>query len=300
MSNLEKRITKDGSISFYNKEIGDIYHSDIGAYTEALEKFILPSKIMEKLDNYSDINVLDVCFGLGYNTKVLINSVLQSDPTKKVNIIAIELDPYIIEKSIEIDFIDYNIHLKEFFNDFLHKVYYTTISNQYNSKEYFEGQYNNINFKIFIDDARKILKTLNGKFDIILHDPFSPKKLPELWTTQIFQQYYRLLDDDGLILTYSSASSIHGAMQKAGLHFGYTKPIGRNTPGTIASKNINNIEHHLSQLGKDLLESKAGIPYEDIDMLQSSTDIRNERSKKQDISSRIGSSRVRKKYKYNI
>lgn len=299
MSYLEKRITKDGSISFYNSDIGDIYHSDVGAYTEALEKFIHPSKIMEKLDNYSCINVLDVCFGLGYNTKVLINSIFKTDPLKKVNIIAIELDPHIIQKSIEIDFVDYDCHLKDFFNNFLHKVYYTTISDQYNNPAFFEDSYNNINIKLFVKDARKVLCSLDDKFDLIFHDPFSPKIVPELWTAQIFEQYNRLLNNKGLLLTYSSASSVHGAMKKAGLYFGYTKSVGRKSPGTIASKIKGNIEYPLSQMGIDLLESKAGIPYEDKNMSLSSIEIQNQRRKKQAISTRISSSQVRKRYKYN-
>ena len=39
----------DGTFSVYNTKIGDIYFSNVGAYKEAFEKFVLPSaQIIEK------------------------------------------------------------------------------------------------------------------------------------------------------------------------------------------------------------------------------------------------------------
>lgn len=62
-------ITGDGSVGLYSEEFNDIYHSGYGALTEAYEKFVCPLTV-EK-DN---INVLDVCFGLGYNSKAFLNA----------------------------------------------------------------------------------------------------------------------------------------------------------------------------------------------------------------------------------
>ena len=62
-------ITGDGSVGLYSEEFHDIYHSGYGALTEAYEKFVCPL-IVEK-DN---INVLDICFGLGYNSKAFLNA----------------------------------------------------------------------------------------------------------------------------------------------------------------------------------------------------------------------------------
>ena len=62
-------ITGDDSVGLYSEEFHDIYHSGYGALTEAYEKFVCPL-IVEK-DN---INVLDICFGLGYNSKAFLNA----------------------------------------------------------------------------------------------------------------------------------------------------------------------------------------------------------------------------------
>ena len=70
--------TNDGSVGLYSKEVGDIYHSTYGALTEAYEKFVLPSNLNEILKNKKEIKLLDICFGIGYNTKVFINEIVKN------------------------------------------------------------------------------------------------------------------------------------------------------------------------------------------------------------------------------
>lgn len=60
--------TGDKSVGLYSKDFDDIYHSSYGALSEAFEKFVLPLNFLKK-DSYK---VLDVCFGLGYNTKAFL------------------------------------------------------------------------------------------------------------------------------------------------------------------------------------------------------------------------------------
>ena len=59
--NFDYRENSNGSYGLFNNIIGDIYYSNVGAYTEALQKFVLPSNI----ENYSKdkIKILDVCYG---------------------------------------------------------------------------------------------------------------------------------------------------------------------------------------------------------------------------------------------
>ena len=69
--------TLDGSLGLYSHSDNDVYHSKFGALTEAWEKFILPSNINYLLCNKDKINVLDVCYGIGYNSKTLISYLLK-------------------------------------------------------------------------------------------------------------------------------------------------------------------------------------------------------------------------------
>ncbi len=70
-------ITNDGSVGLYSPEVDDIYHSTYGALTEAYEKFLKPSHLNYLLKNKKEIKLLDICFGIGYNTKTFINEIIK-------------------------------------------------------------------------------------------------------------------------------------------------------------------------------------------------------------------------------
>ena len=73
MYELYPYFTNDGSVGLFSPSADDIYHSTYGALTEAYEKFILPSNINNFLKKNSEIKILDICFGIGYNSKSFIN-----------------------------------------------------------------------------------------------------------------------------------------------------------------------------------------------------------------------------------
>lgn len=82
MYDFNPYFTNDGSVGLYNKDFNDIYHSATGALTEAYEKFILPVDF-EKLNCCGNLKVLDICYGIGYNSKSLLNFVLEKKLLKK-------------------------------------------------------------------------------------------------------------------------------------------------------------------------------------------------------------------------
>ena len=73
MEELYPYFTNDGSVGLYSPEDDDIYHSTYGALTEAYEKFILPANFNEYFKNHSEIKILDLCYGIGYNSKSFLN-----------------------------------------------------------------------------------------------------------------------------------------------------------------------------------------------------------------------------------
>lgn len=79
MRDYEFYYTQDGSVGLYSYADDDVYHSKFGALTEAWEKFIIPADIDRKLNIQEEIRVLDVCYGIGYNTKALMSYIINSD-----------------------------------------------------------------------------------------------------------------------------------------------------------------------------------------------------------------------------
>ena len=82
MRDYEPYYTEDGSIGLYSYRDKDVFHSKFGALTEAWEKFILPSKLDTLLQSQQNINVLDICYGIGYNTKALMTFVIEKNKSK--------------------------------------------------------------------------------------------------------------------------------------------------------------------------------------------------------------------------
>lgn len=83
MRDYEPYFTEDGSIGLYSYADKDVFHSKYGALTEAWEKFIIPSGIEKNLSN--NIKVLDICYGIGYNTKALMSFVINKNQNKILN-----------------------------------------------------------------------------------------------------------------------------------------------------------------------------------------------------------------------
>jgi len=83
MREYEPYFTEDGSIGLYSYADKDVYHSKFGALTEAWEKFVIPSEYT--LMNRNNIKVLDVCYGIGYNTKALMSFIINENKSKLEN-----------------------------------------------------------------------------------------------------------------------------------------------------------------------------------------------------------------------
>lgn len=89
MTDLHPYITNDGSVGLFSPEDNDIYHSSYGALSEAWEKFVLPSCLETRLKHNPEVKILDVCYGIGYNSKaamqLYINLFLKNKSEKKSN-----------------------------------------------------------------------------------------------------------------------------------------------------------------------------------------------------------------------
>lgn len=216
---LKKIITADNTETFLNETIGESYHSQTGAVEEALKKYAVPCKIKEKATK-GKLKILDVCFGLGYNSAMAISEALAENPSCEIEVIGLEYDPEIIKQIQEINPpISFFRHYKRLTPE---------------SLEFREG---NITVKVLLGDARETVKELSEEtFDAIFFDPFSPKTAPEMWQEDFFKEMFRVLNKEGILATYSCARMARENMSKAGLMYDDGPIVGRRGPGTIAMK----------------------------------------------------------------
>lgn len=53
-------------------------------------------------------------------------------------------------------------------------------------------------------------------FELIYFDAFAPTAQPELWTKEVFDKMYAMLEPDGILVTYCSKGDVRRAMMAAG------------------------------------------------------------------------------------
>lgn len=216
---MKKVLTKDDSYTFLNEEVGEHYHSKAGAVKEAIEKFARPSGIAELSENADELTVLDICFGLGYNTAAVIDMIREQNPACRVTVYAFEQDRDILEKTAEVEppFLCYE----------LIRLAARKLTAEDGGRR----------IRIFPGDVRDAIKLIPREVaDVVLFDPFSPQKTPHLWTEELFRNIYDRMKPGARLVTYSCAGSARRAMKAAGFKVADGPSVGRRSPSTIAQK----------------------------------------------------------------
>lgn len=259
-------VTEDGSLSCLDKETGELFHNRAGAITEALMNYVAPSGALEAVQGSGSLTVLDACFGLGYNTWVLIAKLIEAGVSNAhVRVVALERDSEVLTHAV---------HVLEEPRLAAVKETLTQLADQDEPRLDFGRTYSwrceTITGELIVcqSDLREAVPGLHEPFDVVFHDPFSPARMPELWSVDLFRHYHRLLQShSGRLLTYSSAGAVRGGLREAGFHVWRTAAVGGKSGGTLASINTRCPPYaDVSSLNDDeerRLRSRSGIPYRD-------------------------------------
>jgi tRNA U34 5-methylaminomethyl-2-thiouridine-forming methyltransferase MnmC len=219
---MQKIITPDGSVTFHNEQFDEAYHSKSGAKEEAVEKFVKPCLIQE-IAKTGRLRILDVCFGLSYNTVAAIDAALEENPNCKIEAVGLEIDEEILKAITEID--------APFTNFFMMQ---EAVKNKENSCYKYENK--NVKIEILLGDATKTIKTITKEFDVVFLDPFSPKKCPQLWTAEFFAEIYKRMAKNSRLATYSCARVVRDNLKAVGFTVIDGPQLWRRGPSTIGIK----------------------------------------------------------------
>lgn len=193
---------QDGSFTAYSSEFGEHYHSTKdGALQESLQKHVIPALHVNK--HKSRLFILDICFGLGYNTLATLHYLHTNNISKHISIVSVEFDKKLINSLTEFKY-------PKAFDKYKQIITSLSMTGSYHDK--------GLDIQLHLVDARKYLLTCKEKFDIIYQDAFSPAVNPTLWTYEYFTQLYRLLAKDGVLTTYSISLPTRLALYKNGFH----------------------------------------------------------------------------------
>lgn len=196
-------LSEDGSYTAYSKEYGEHYHSTKdGALYESLVKHVEPAFKIKQ--NLSEINILDICFGLGFNTLATIYYHKKNSLTSKLNIYSPELDSSLV-KSLK------DFRYPKEFEEFGHIISALAEEGIYSDE--------NLHVEIFLGDAREYVRGFAPqKFDIVYQDAFSPSSNPTLWTREYFGEIKNVIKEDGILTTYSIALQVRAALYENGFN----------------------------------------------------------------------------------
>ena len=292
MSELIEILTKDGSYSLRSVFFQENFHCLVGALEETKFKFTAPSNL-HRFKGKS-LNVLDICFGLGYNSASLLDELIKQK--SYLNLYALEID----KKPLE-----YSLRNESYLKLWAPKV--KTIFKSLYRKDYFEDQF--FKCSLLWGDAREKINFIPSsiKFDLIYLDGFSPQKCPQVWTVEFLSKVTEKLNSQGYLITYSSSAAVRNTLRNLGLEIFTIKPKFKNrtfwSQGTVAIskfdgnklKSNSNFEK-LSLMEEEHLLTKASIPYRDKDLNSSKEYIIKNRLDEQLLSNLLSTNKWREKW----
>ncbi len=275
--------TADGSYTFFSTQFNESFHSHFGARQEADYKFVHPLQLRQKAKQ-PQLCLLDVCYGLGYNTAAALSAIWQVNPHCQIQWIGLESDPTVPQAAFQQGLLEhYDSPIPE---------YLATLATTH------QLQTDRMDGKLRVGDARMTLqqvKNLGFQADGIFLDPFSPPTCPQLWTVEFLTLLSQCLKPEGYLATYSCSAAVRTALLAAGLHMGSTPPVGRKTPGTIAGFVPNSLPP-LSQQEQEHLQTRAGIPYRDPTLSNTAEVILQRRQQEQQASNLEPTSHWKKRW----
>ena len=212
---IELITTNDGSHTLYSKQFDQHYHSvKEGALNESLSKHVIPA--LKYHQNKQELTILDICFGIGYNSLATLYYVQKEKLDIKVNIYSPEFNLALLHSIKTFTF------PKEFQS-------LTSIIQEVSQNLYYEDE--KCKIEIYNGDAREYLNILYNRniyFDIVYQDAFSSEVNRLLWTQEYFAQIKNILNDDAIITTYSIATPIRLSIYNNGLSIYEFKPDNSN------------------------------------------------------------------------
>ena len=215
-------ITEDGSHTLRVREIDECYHSTHGAVQEseyifvnsALKHFLsvcrtdcfcetMTDKRGDGISagNRREIRVLEIGFGTGLNTYLTL---LEAEKMNLViNYTSLELYPLSVEYASLLNYPELIDADRELFE----KIHRSSWDEDNNITSFF------VLHKIKADFTEY---EIQGLYDVIYFDAFSPEKQPEMWTDDMFKKINGHSGHEAVMTTYCAKGAVRRAMQAAG------------------------------------------------------------------------------------
>ena len=201
-TNKDLVLCEDGSYTLYSHDFEEPYHSTKdGALHESLEKYVKPSLAIKK--DKKSLVILDICFGLGYNTFATLHYIKKHKLKTKIHILSPEFDENLVRSLDAFNF-------PPEFDTIKHIIKAISQNLSYEDEQF--------KIEILLGDARKVIGSIVQKIDIIYQDAFSPTHNPLLWTYEWFKDVRAISKGDAILTTYSTAAATRLGLYENGFY----------------------------------------------------------------------------------
>jgi hypothetical protein len=166
-------------------------------------------------------------------------------------------------------------------------IYYQTLEKPFQKMTFVAEKYPLVlNFHFLWGDLRSQIQKLNllnnqnpPFVDAIFHDAFSPRKIPELWSQDLFNEYIKLLNPGGVLTTYSVSKPVRQGLYNAGFKLFDTQKLGTKKGGTLAISCLEPLKLDSSLIPVDIesLLRECVEPYRDPTLSMTSQEIHQNR-----------------------
>ena len=276
--------TEDGSYTFFSEEFQETFHSSFGAKQEAEVRYIEPCQIEQLAAQKSQIRLLDVCYGLGYNSAAALEAIWSVNPQCFVELVALEISAEVPRQAIAHQLLtQWQPSVSERLAQLL---------------KYSSFQDKSLKAALMLGDARQTIEALiakNWQADAVFLDPFSPPKCPQLWTVEFIALVAECLADSGKLATYSCSAAVRTALLAANFNLTSITGAGRKSPGTLGEFKYKKA-HSISIREQEHLKTRAAVPYRDPSLADRAEVIIARRTKEQGFSKLESTSQWRKRW----
>lgn len=192
-------MTRDGSATLYAPAFDEHYHSVHGAIQESKHVF-LEAGLRPLLKLNRDLHIFEMGFGTGLNALLT----LMLAPRPAIHYISIEAFPL---EQAQLDMLNYSEQLGEGSEAIFKALHQASWGEAIPIQPDFTLHKQSITLEDYQPDTL---------VDLIYYDAFAPSAQPDLWTPEVMQRCFDMLNPGGVWVSYCAKGDVRRGLQAAG------------------------------------------------------------------------------------